>query len=170
MPSWKRIRAAANWVNLSTPAGLALAAACRCPVRRGPDGLRLASGYRAPLPVAGAFTVGNVVFFRARYERPEEHPLLLGHESRHASQYALCLGLPFIPLYFAAAAWSVLRTGDPASRNPFERSAGLAAGGYRERPARPVSAAVRPVLSTLRGSRPHDGTGNRSLRPRPPGQ
>lgn len=166
MPSWKRIRAAANWVNLSTPVGLALAAACRCPVRRGPDGLRLASGYRATLPAAGAFTLGNVVFFRPHIERPEDHPVLLGHESRHASQYALCLGLPFIPLYFAAAAWSVLRTGDPASRNPFERSAGLAAGGYRERPTRPVSASLGPVLETLRVFPPRVGARPRSVRPR----
>jgi hypothetical protein len=35
-----------------------------------------------------------------------------------------------------AAAWSWVRTGDPASRNLFERAAGLADGGYRERPLR----------------------------------
>jgi hypothetical protein len=39
-------------------------------------------------------------------------------------------------LYLAAAGWSWLRTGDFASRNVFERRAGLADGGYRERPVR----------------------------------
>jgi hypothetical protein len=136
MPRWKQARTFANWANLSTPAGLALAAATGCRVRRGPNGLLLAVDYRPPLPAAGAFTVGSVVFLRPRFARPEDHPLLLSHEERHTSQYAWCGGLPFIPLYFAGAAWSVLRTGDPASRNPFERAAGLSAGGYVERPAR----------------------------------
>ena len=34
--------------------------------------------------------------------------------------------------------WSWLRTGDFASRNVFERNAGLAIGGCREHPVRPV--------------------------------
>ena len=44
------------------------------------------------------------------------------------------LGLPFLPAYALAAAWSMWRTGDPASRNVFERRASLALGGYIERP------------------------------------
>ena len=61
-------------------------------------------------------------------------PELLAHEERHAWQYVACLGLPFLPLYAAAMAWSQLRTGDRASRNVFERHAGLDAGGYLPRP------------------------------------
>ena len=41
-------------------------------------------------------------------------------------------------LYALASAWSWLRTGDPASRNVFERHAGLKEGGYIEKPLRPV--------------------------------
>jgi hypothetical protein len=37
-----------------------------------------------------------------------------------------------LPLYAVAAGWSWLRSGDAASRNPFERLAGLADGGYRD--------------------------------------
>jgi hypothetical protein len=102
-------------------------------VRRGPLGLVLATGYRWPFPDGGAFTVGNVVLFRARTVIT---PQLLAHESRHATQYAWCAGLPFLVLYAAAVGWSLLRTGDTASRNVFERRAGLEAGGYRERPVR----------------------------------
>ena len=57
------------------------------------------------------------------------NPVLLGHEERHSTQYAWCLGLPFLPLYFLAAGWS-LRTGNPGIANVFERHAGLQAGGY----------------------------------------
>ncbi|WP_353713451.1 hypothetical protein [Arthrobacter sp. K5] len=42
-------------------------------------------------------------------------------------------GLPFLLFYFAAAAWSAVRYGDSASGNPFERHAGLEAGGYVDR-------------------------------------
>lgn len=56
--------------------------------------------------------------------------MLLGHEERHSTQYAYCLGLPFLVFYGVAAGWSMLRSGNPASRNFFERQAGLVAGGY----------------------------------------
>ena len=62
------------------------------------------------------------------------HPGTMAHEAAHAWQYFAFLGLPFLPLYALASAWSWLRTGDPASRNPFERGAGLVRGGYSERP------------------------------------
>jgi hypothetical protein len=39
-------------------------------------------------------------------------------------------------VYGVAAGWSWLRTGDVASRNVFERRAGLVDGGYREQPLR----------------------------------
>ncbi|MEW1982147.1 hypothetical protein AB0333_14645 [Citricoccus sp. NPDC079358] len=128
-----RLRQLCNAANLTTPLGLVLALASGCRIQRGPEGLILAFGYRWAFPDGGAFTVGNLVLFR-----PHTAPTarLLEHEGRHATQYAWCLGLPFLVLYFTAAGWSVLRTGDPASRNLFERHAGLAAGGYRERPVR----------------------------------
>jgi hypothetical protein len=117
--------------NLSTPLGLLVAAATRTRVVRGPDGLIVGFGYRPRLPKAGAFTVGNVVLFRAGIDDVAARPGLVAHESRHATQYAMCLGLPFLPAYLAAAGWSLLRCGHPALRNPFEVQAGLADGGYR---------------------------------------
>ncbi|MFF5794155.1 hypothetical protein ACFY5D_19095 [Paeniglutamicibacter sp. NPDC012692] len=134
MGKWESLRAGLNWLNLSTLSGLALARCTGCRIKPGQQGLIYALNYRPRLPVAGAFTVGNVVFFRKRFSEPCDHPCLLEHEAVHATQYALCLGLPFIPLYFLAAGYSWLRTGDPASRNPFERLADLQAGGYVERP------------------------------------
>lgn len=128
------IRAAANAINLSTGTGLLLAALTRTRVEKGPHGLIFGINYQPKLPVAGAFTVGNVIFYRTDRARIDARPDLLAHESGHASQYAWCLGLPFFPLYFACAAYSLWRTGDPGSRNFFERNAGLALGGYRELP------------------------------------
>lgn len=128
-----RLRALCNMANLSTPLGLLVAAAARTALVPGPEGLLLGFGYRFPLPKAGAFTVGNVVLFRAGADDVAARPRLVAHESRHATQYALCLGLPFLPLYAVAAAWSMLRTGHPALCNPFEVRAGLADGGYRPR-------------------------------------
>jgi hypothetical protein len=63
---------------------------------------------------------------------------LLDHEERHVTQYAWCGGVLMPIGYVAAAGWSWLRTGDVASRNVFERRAGLVDGGYRERPLRPL--------------------------------
>jgi hypothetical protein len=36
----------------------------------------------------------------------------------------------FLPAYLLAASWSLMRAGDPATRNVFERHAGLVSGGY----------------------------------------
>jgi hypothetical protein len=138
MTAGERLRRLLNWINLSTLLGLGTARLARCSLQDGPRGLILAHGYTWPLPNAAAFTLGNVVLFRPDAARLADNPVLLGHEARHSTQYALCLGLPFLPLYLAAAVWSLLRTGDPASRNPFERAAGLRDGGYRERPLRPL--------------------------------
>jgi hypothetical protein len=80
--------------------------------------------------------VGNVVLFRAEAPEALSNPVLLSHEERHSSQYAWCCGLPFLPLYFIAAGWSQLRTGNPGSANFFERLAGLEAGGYVDMPTR----------------------------------
>jgi hypothetical protein len=57
-----------------------------------------------------------------------------------ATQFACCAGLLMLPLYFLAAAWSWLLTGDFGTRNVFERRAGLAGGGYADRPLRPAVA------------------------------
>lgn len=139
-----RLRRGLNWVNLSTPLGWAVAAAGGCRLRRGPGLLWLAEGYRYRFPAAMAFTVGDVVISRDDLDRlTARHPRLLDHEAVHARQWALCLGLPFLPLYLTATAWSYLRTGDRAARNAFERSAGLHSGGYRDVPVRPLSSLVR---------------------------
>lgn len=137
-----RVRQVVNAVNLSTGLGLLLAAtgtrgargARR--VRRGPDGLLVAAGYRLPFPVASAFTVGNVVLVRDA-DGLADGSRLLRHEARHSTQYAWCLGPVMLPLYGACAGASMLLCGDWASYNPFERLAGLADGGYRRRPLRP---------------------------------
>jgi hypothetical protein len=137
----QRLRQAANLANGSTVLGLAVALAARTRISRGPRGLILASGYRLRLPVAGAFTLGNVVLCRCSSAELLSRPALLGHEEKHCTQYAWCLGAPFLPLYLLAAGWSLVRTGNPGTRNPFERHAGLEAGGYpahktRRRPLR----------------------------------
>ena len=129
----QRLRQLANVLNASTPLGLVLAGLAGTRTFRGPRGLIVATGYRWRLPVAGAFTVGNVVIFRADADTALTGRVLLDHEDRHSTQYAWCLGLPFLLFYFAAAAWSAVRYGDPASGNPFERHAGLEAGGYVDR-------------------------------------
>lgn len=126
----QRLRRAANLLNGSTVAGLAVALAARARISQGPRGLLIAAGYRWRLPAARAYTVGNVVFYRGSAADLLSRHRLLGHEERHCTQYAWCLGFPFFPLYVAAAGWSVLRTGNPGTGNFFERRAGLADGGY----------------------------------------
>lgn len=135
----QRIRAIVNAVNGSTAAGLLVAVAGRARLRRGPRGLILAQGYRLPLPPAPAFTVGNVIVARYDWDLLNEYrPQLLVHEEKHTTQYAVCGGLFYLPLYLVASAWSWLRTGDVASRNVFERGAGLLDGGYHEAAVRPI--------------------------------
>ena len=137
-----QVRRVLNAVNLSTLLGLVVGLLGRVTFRRGPRGLVLGHGYRLPVPVASAFTIGDVVLTKHGPDVFDERPRLLGHEERHSWQYAACLGLPFLPLYLLAAGWSLLRGGDPAVHNPFERLAGLVDGGYptlsareRRRPA-----------------------------------
>ncbi|MER2135295.1 MAG: hypothetical protein ABS910_11520 [Arthrobacter sp.] len=130
------LRRAVNLVNGTTAAGLLAARLGKVPVRQGPEGLLLGGGWTLPLPHAAAFTLGNVILYRppvAKAFDAGDSPLLR-HEARHSSQYAV-LGLAFLPLYFAAAGYSRLRTGDPASSNIFEIRAGLTDGGYRPRPS-----------------------------------
>ncbi|WP_426302899.1 hypothetical protein [Arthrobacter sp. R-11] len=133
MTPGQRLRRIANALNLSTPLGLLLARAAGARCSPGPRGLTIAAGYRWGLPHAPAFTVGNVVLYRAGTASAGQDPVLLGHEERHCTQYAWCLGLPFLALYSLCAGWSVLRTGNPGTANFFERQAGLAAGGYPDR-------------------------------------
>jgi hypothetical protein len=81
--------------------------------------------------------VGNVIISRMDRAALARAPALLAHEARHATQYAWCAGLPMLPLYFAAAGVSWLMAGDFGAWNVFERRAGLADGGYADRPLRP---------------------------------
>lgn len=150
------LRWVGNTTNLSTPLGLAVAAVGRSRIRSGPRGLWLADGYRPRFPVAGAFTVGNVVVTGredwAAYLA--EAPTTLAHEERHTWQW-LALGPLFLPAYAVSMGWSWLRTGDRAAANVFEQHAGLALGGYRvgvprRSPAEGVRTGVRLGLSWIR--------------------
>ena len=61
----QRLRQLANVLNASTTLGLLLARLAGTETVGGPRGLVIAAGYRWRLPFAQAFTVGNVVIFRA---------------------------------------------------------------------------------------------------------
>jgi len=104
----------------------------RARLARAGDGLLIGAGYRLPVPPAPAFCLGNVIVTRLDSLPPH----LLRHEARHATQFACCGGVLMIPMYFAAAGWSWAVTGDFGARNVFERRAGLADGGYTEKPPR----------------------------------
>jgi len=130
-----QLRAVANVLNFSTLAGLVIALAGRAQLSRGPRELWYAERYALPFPVAGAFTVGNVIITPRSIADIGERTLT--HEERHTWQYMVC-GTLFMPLYVAAMGWSWIRTGDRAARNIFERGAGLADGGYIDVPVRPL--------------------------------
>lgn len=83
---------------------------------------------------APAFCLGNVIMTRGDGIDPGSP--LFRHEARHATQFACCGGLVMIPLYLAAAGVSWALTGDFGARNMFERRAGLADGGYTDKPLR----------------------------------
>lgn len=140
-------RRAANLLNGSTLLGLWLARRNGVVLRPGPHGTWLAPGYprRFPAPAAGAVCVGDVVLLRrgrpglAGVDVMDAEPRLLDHEARHCAQWARWGGpLGFLPAYGVASLWSWLRTGDAHSANAFEQAAGLADGGYRVRPPRPL--------------------------------
>lgn len=148
-----RVRQIVNWANLSTPLGLLVARLGRARVRRGPKALYLADHYRFGFPVAGAFTIGDVVL--SRYDLDHllaRRPTLLEHEEAHSRQWMWCLGMPFLPCYVAAMAWSWLRTGDQAARNVFECRADLAKGGYAQVPPRPLGPVAREAGRRLRAA------------------
>ncbi|NUW35265.1 hypothetical protein HTZ77_28095 [Nonomuraea sp. SMC257] len=127
-----RFRRVVNYVNLSTPLGLLISVIGGASRQSGPNGLILAHGYRYRFPIAGAFTVGNVVLTR----RTELDERLILHEGRHATQWAWCVGLPMLPLYLLSMLVSVIVCGHQASYNVFERLAGLDDGGYPRAPLR----------------------------------
>lgn len=131
MAPWRiLVRNALNLANGSTPLGLLVARLGGARIRRGHDGLWLAEGYRWRFPLAGAFTIGDVVTTRHTFrELLRTQPRVLAHEEAHAWQWALT-GPWFLPFYTAASAFSWLRTRDPALLNFFERDAGLHSGGY----------------------------------------
>jgi hypothetical protein len=148
-----RVRLVANAANGSTLIGLLVAAAGRARVADGADGLLVAERYRLPVPAAAAFCVGNVIVTRLDRDALVRADRLLAHEARHATQFACCAGPVMLPLYFAAAGLSWALTGDFGSRNVFERRAGLADGGYRDRPLRPALARwLYSLSSPPRGS------------------
>jgi hypothetical protein len=131
-----RARQVVNLANGSTLAGLGVAALGGARLARSADRLFLATGYRLPVPPAPAFCLGDVIVTRLPGLDPSSS--LFRHEARHATQYACCGGVVMVPLYLAAAAVSWALTGDTGSRNVFERRAGLADGGYTDKPLRPA--------------------------------
>ena len=131
-----RVRQVVNLANGSTLAGLAVAALGRAAVARGADGLLTGVGYRLPVPPAPTFCLGNVIVTRGQAIDPGSR--LFAHEARHATQFAWCGGVVMIPLYLAAAGGSWALTGDFGAGNVFERQAGLADGGYQDKPLRPA--------------------------------
>ncbi len=146
------VRSLGNVVNLTTPLGLAVAKVGRASIQQGPHGLLLGEGYRLPFPIAGAFTIGDVVTTGGTWEvMLSRYPHLLRHEEGHAWQYFWCGGLPFYPLYAVSMAWSMLRTGDRAARNFFERRAGLELGGYLDQPPRPLAVGLADLVRQSQG-------------------
>jgi len=133
---WLRVRQAVNLVNGSTLAGLGVAALGGAAIARSVDGLFTGTGYRLTVPPAPAFCLGNVIVTRGDGIDPGSP--VFRHEARHATQFAWCGGVIMIPLYLAAAGVSWVLTGDFGARNVFERRAGLADGGYTDKPLRPA--------------------------------
>ena len=82
------VRFAGNFVNLTTLLGLAIAKLGRATIRRGPRGLFLCEGYKLKFPIAGAFTVGNVITTGSTWDvMLTRWPHLLQHEERHTWHY-----------------------------------------------------------------------------------
>ena len=134
---WTRVRTVVNWINLSTPLGLAIAVSGGATITRRGRGTYLATGYRYGFPVASAFTIGSVIDSKHDLAHLQARPVLLQHEDRHCTQFAFFVGPVMLPLYFASVGVSYLLAGDHASYNPFERLANLSDGGYPEpRPLR----------------------------------
>jgi hypothetical protein len=163
-----RLRQAVNLANFSTLAGLGAAVAGRARIAPSVDGLVTATRYRLPVPPAPAFCLGNVILTRDDDIDPGSP--VFRHEARHATQYAWSGGVAMVPLYLMAAAASWALTGDFGARNLFERLAGLADGGYTDKPLRPRLRRIPPGLARgqVSGSgRPAAGPGRRRRGPVP---
>ena len=129
MEVW-RVRRWLNWANGTTVFGLAVARLGRARLRPGPNGTTLAEGYRFRFPIAGAFTVGDVIVTSGHFDDlTRQNPDVLAHEQRHCAQYA-ALGALFLPLYVISMGWSWVFLRHLAIGNVFERHAGLRSGGY----------------------------------------
>jgi hypothetical protein len=137
-----------NWVNLSTPLGLLVARIGGATRTKRGRGTYVCTGYRLGFPRAGAFTVGCVIITRHDDTWLGSRPLLLRHEDRHCTQYAILLGPVMVPLYLVGVGFSYLVAGDHSSYNPFERLAGLRDGGYP------------PPATRLSRHRSHDADGS----------
>src|SRR6266516_3101540 len=137
-----RLRLAVNRGNGSTLAGVLLAVLGRSRLAAAPDGMTVAYQVRLPMR-SDTFCVGNVILTQLDDARLPPEGRLFAHEARHATQYACCGGLVMLPLYAIAAAISCALTGNRGSRNPFERRACRADGGYPDLELRP---AVRRVI------------------------
>ena len=145
-----RVRQVVNLANGSTLAGLGVAALGGARIARSADGLFTGTGYRLTVPPAPAFCLGNVIVTRGDGIDPGSP--VFRHEARHATQFAWCGGVVMIPLYLAAAGVSWVLTGDFGARNVFERQAGLADGGYTDKPLRWVRPApTGPVVQQVSG-------------------
>ncbi len=155
-----RARQVVNLANGSTLAGLGVAALGGARVVRSADGLFLGTGYRLPLPPAPAFCLGNVIITRLDGLAPGSR--LFWHEARHATQYAWCGGVVMVPLYLAAAGVSWALTGDFGARNVFEQRAGLADGGYTDKPLRPGIRRITAYRSAARRSAARRSAARRS--------
>ncbi len=143
-------RLVGNVVNLSTPVGLLVAAIGGATIRRGPRGLYVGEGYQLKFPIASAFTIGSVITTSRTWdELLRANPRLFEHEERHTWQYLYCSGMPFYVAYGVCLVWSMLRTGDWAARNFFERQADLAAGGYQDVPVQPIGQNLRAMIGML---------------------
>ena len=156
---WHLARTVLTAANGTTGFGLILAVATGAKIKRGRNGVLIAEGYRRKLPPATCFTVGSVIITRktADWLLAPEREHLLRHESRHAGQYAV-LGPLVWPAYWLSCGYSYAMTGSYGARNVFEKHAGLAGGGYRERPLRPwaarLSGRIRPSAATASRTRP----------------
>ncbi|MEU8815904.1 hypothetical protein [Actinoplanes sp. NPDC048796] len=128
-------------VNGTTAVGLLVAKLGGAKLRRGRNGVLIAEGYRLRVPPATCFTVGSVIMTRrtADWLLSPEKQALFGHESHHATQYAV-LGPLFWPAYWVACGYSYAMSRTYGSRNIFERMAGLDAGGYKRHVRRRSSA------------------------------
>ena len=152
MSGWERVKVVGNFLNLTTLLGMGVGVIGRARFSRGPRGLFFANGYKLGFPVAGAFTIGNVVLSKHEPSYFND-AALVRHEERHSWQYFCLIGLFMLPLYVVGVIISFLLTGDPASRNPFERLANLKDGGYVERPIQSFGQTLTQTFSGRR-SRP----------------